>query len=140
MKVFVLRMTELNTPNTIDSDDDIEPTYLPDNEPFEWKWSIIKVKIFNYACFVGEIVSSILGLEDSIFQDVADSMTEEDWIAAEELNKKREEDDQMHIVNNKINQIESQEINDNTNNNGNNDNNVNSDNSAHVDEIELQEK
>ena len=143
-------MTEIEPTNTIDFDDEIEPTYLPDTEPFEWKWSIVKVKIFNFACFIGEIVASVLGLEDSIFQDVADSMTEDDWKAAEELNRERDENDKMHIINNKINGVEAGDTStittNNNNNNDNNHSNKNNSNNTNVDgdginvnQIDLQE-
>lgn len=39
---------------------------------------------------IGEVVSGILGLEESRFQYVIDGMTEEDWKRAMEVNAERE--------------------------------------------------
>mmetsp|Transcript_7669 Transcript_7669/g.10589 ORF Transcript_7669/g.10589 Transcript_7669/m.10589 type:complete len:197 (-) Transcript_7669:116-706(-) len=45
---------------------------------------------------VGEVVISILGLEDSRFQDVLDGMTEEEMERAEQINQQREEEYRIH--------------------------------------------
>mmetsp|Transcript_14551 Transcript_14551/g.21922 ORF Transcript_14551/g.21922 Transcript_14551/m.21922 type:complete len:160 (+) Transcript_14551:160-639(+) len=43
--------------------------------------------------YVGEIVVSVFGLDDSKFQDVMDGMTEEDWEYARQVEKERKLDD-----------------------------------------------
>ena len=41
--------------------------------------------------YVGEIIADVLGLDDSKFQDVIDSMTEEDWRIAIQVTKTKKE-------------------------------------------------
>ena len=56
-------------------------------------WEAIKStswRIFVVLQDVGEVVASVLGLNDSKFQYVIDNMSEEDWRVAREVNRRRE--------------------------------------------------
>ena len=49
-------------------------------------------KVFDAIETVGEGVVSVLGLDDSHYQDVLDGMTEEEMEVAERINREREEE------------------------------------------------
>ena len=79
-----------NTSTADESFSDDETIYLPEPMVFTWTLENVKIKLFNYLCYLGEIVSYGFGLEDSSFQDVADSMTKDEWKIAWEVNELRE--------------------------------------------------
>ncbi len=53
-------------------------------------------KVADGVDWVGEGVASVIGLDDSRFQDVLDNMTEEEMAAAEAVNKEREQEYRDH--------------------------------------------
>ena len=62
-------------------------------EMVENSWDVLKAtgyRVFIALQNVGEVVASILGLNESKFQYVIDNMTEEDWRIAKEVQKRRE--------------------------------------------------
>ena len=62
-------------------------------EVIESTWETIKStswRIFVVLQDVGEVVASLLGLNESKFQYVIDNMTEEDWRIAREVQRRRE--------------------------------------------------
>ncbi len=53
-------------------------------------------KIFDTVEAIGEGVVSVLGLDDSRYQDVLDGMTEEEMEIAERINREREQEYMIH--------------------------------------------
>jgi hypothetical protein len=57
--------------------------------------SRIGLKLFNIVEYIGESVVSFLGIDDSMFQDVLDNMTEEEMKLACEVDFERQEEYRM---------------------------------------------
>lgn len=58
-----------------------------------WRW--VFDKVLGCVEYVGEIVATFLGLNESKYQYVMDQMTEEDWRIAREIHAKRECQDSL---------------------------------------------
>lgn len=73
----------------------IPPEQEESEEEVKWyvRW---KNNILEGMDYVGAIVSSLMGLEDSLFQDVVDSMTHEDYVNAMKVKAEREAQDEAY--------------------------------------------
>ena len=55
-----------------------------------WHRSVFALgRLLHYAEYAGEVVSQVLGLNQSRYQYVMDGMTEEDWAKARKVNDER---------------------------------------------------
>jgi hypothetical protein len=59
---------------------------------------------------IGETIADVIGLDDSKFQYVADSMTDEDWERARAVQQQREEEDVILRISSTMNALESGDI------------------------------
>jgi hypothetical protein len=66
-----------------------------DIESYPW-WKRWASKAFRAMEIGGAVVSGILGIEDSVFQDVIDDMDPEDYARAMEVKRVREEQDAIY--------------------------------------------
>jgi len=73
-------------------------TAEPEIEAGSWFTKIrsFGTKVHNWMVGIGDVVSNFIGLQESAFQDVMNEMSYEEWQAAMETHRKREEADERY--------------------------------------------